>query len=157
MALLTFAGVCFGLYRIWVQVKDANIQVLRDQLAARDKRIQDLETQTPDALVKNLSARVTESLKEIERLNEDKQKHATEIHARQTELAEVQDRLRRLTALISDSDLLCPTCGAPLVTRLFHTVYGPNDQDAEVQYVEYECGYTEDEIKGVIQPCPHSG
>jgi DNA repair exonuclease SbcCD ATPase subunit len=162
---LQLAGTIFGfvllvlvLYRLLVQQKDANIQVLRDQLAARDKTIQELETRSPDVLMNTLTKRIEVSIAEIARLNADKEKHALEINEKHAELSGVQDRLKTLTALISESDLVCPTCGAPLVNRLTRTVYGHSgdrEVEADLQYVEYECGYSEDEEKGTIQPCPH--
>lgn len=167
VAILVFVGLLFGLYRLLVQQKDAslqqkdaNIKVLRDQLAARDKRIQELETQSPDALVKNLSNRVTESLKEIERLNADKESHAAEIMEKQASLSALQDKLRTLTSLIADSDLVCPTCGAPLAHRVLRTIHGyvgGREAEADVEYLEYECGYAYDGNDGLVHPCPNNG
>jgi hypothetical protein len=48
-----------------------------------------------------------------------------------------------LVQLIKDSDLVCPECAAPLIRRESYTIFGESggrEVEADVGYVEYECG-----------------
>ena len=131
--------------------------MLRDQIANRDKRIKELETQSPDALLNSLSKSIEVSLAEIARLNADKEIHASEISEKQRELSALQERLKALSTLISESDLLCPLCGAPLMHRYSRPIYGHaggREVQTDVECSEYQCGYATEDFHEVT-PCPN--
>lgn len=57
-------------------------------------------------------------------------------------------KLNKLNSLLEENELLCPVCKAPLLRRDWHTVYGycdGRDVEADIEYVEYECGFTRSE------------
>jgi hypothetical protein len=153
---IAFVAALFVLYRVLVQQKDANIATLKDQLSQRDAKIKELESQTPDALLDTVSRRIKLAMEEIDRLNADKDKHSVELTQKQSEMTALQEQLSSLTKLIRASDLVCPTCGAPLIHRVFHTITGysgGSEVDADVEYREYQCGYSEDEGSDRVTPC----
>ena len=159
VTLLSFVGVAFWLYKILVEAKDATIALLKERVADRDAKIAELESRTPDELVKALSARVDLTLKEIERLRQDDDANKQLIASKEADLHSISGRLQDLSNLIKDSDLVCPSCGAPLMTRATHTIYGHvggREVDADVEYREYECGYAVDDDKGTVSHCPNA-
>lgn len=142
-SIVVFVLALFGIYRLLVAQKDGVIELLREQLKAKEDKVKELETQTPDVLVGSLSERIEISVKEIERLKEDGDKHKEEIEKKESELHSVQGRLSELVALIQETDLVCPKCGAPLSRREFYPIYGHvggREVEAEGEYTEYECG-----------------
>lgn len=144
-SIVIFLISIFALYRLLIDQKDSVIQLLKERLADKDAKIQELETQTPDAITSALSSRIEVAIKEISRLKEDGGKHQDEIQRKETELLALKDRLTSLSVLIADSDLICNKCGSPLSQRVFHTIYGDvggREVEADVEYIEYECGRT---------------
>ncbi len=87
---------------------------------------------------------------------QDDDAHQDEIREKENQLRQLQGQLTALNTLIEDSDLVCPKCKAPLVTRASHTIYGPGDIDVDIEYLEYECGLS---IDGGTEksPCRSSG
>ena len=75
---------------------------------------------------------------ELERLKADRESKASDVAAKEAELANVKMHLERLSHLIKETDLLCPKCGSPLIVRNYRTIYGYVDGreiDAEVEYI----------------------
>ena len=56
-AIIVYLGALFGIYRLLVEQKDSVIQLLKERLTDKDAKIQELESQTPDALATALSSR----------------------------------------------------------------------------------------------------
>ena len=142
-SIIAFVFALFGIYRSLVSQKDSVIELLREQLKEKERKINELATQTPDVLVKSLSERVEISVKEIERLKEDGDKHQEEIKEKEKELHKVQSRLSEIVSLIQETDLVCQKCGAPLSRREFYPIYGyvgGREVEADGEYTEYECG-----------------
>lgn len=143
VSIIVFILALFGIYRSLVAQKDGVIELLREQLKAQEKKVKDLESQTPDALASALSERIEISVKEIERLKRDGAKHKEEIEKKEAELHSVRGRLSELVELIQETDLVCPKCGAPLSRREFYPIYGyvgGREVEADGEYAEYECG-----------------
>lgn len=68
----------------------------------------------------------------------------SEIVRKEGKLREVRSKMETTMELLVDSDLLCPTCNAPLSTRGYLTIYGhvgDKEIEAEVEFVECQCGY----------------
>lgn len=154
-AVLGFVGGLFILYRVLVAQKDAVIQLLNERIKDQGQKIQELESQSPDALATALSSRVEIALKEIERLKADGGKHQEEITKKEEELHGLKDRLNELSSLIRDSDLVCHYCGSPLVQRACYPIYGHvggREVEADEEYIEYECGLS---VRGgeEVSPC----
>lgn len=153
-SIIAFIFVVFAVYRLLVQQKDATIEQLKERLTYLDTKIKDFEKQSPDVMVESLSRRVEIARAEISRLKDEGEEYKGQVAGKEEELHTLKFKLDNLAALLADSDLVCPDCGAPLVSRHYYTIYGPGDQDADVEYAEYECGYVRDEgnEKG-NQPC----
>lgn len=156
-SIIVYLGALFAIYRMLVAQKDAIIQLLNERIKSHEQKIQDLETQSPDALASALSSRIEIALKEIERLKEDGGKHQEEIKVKEEELLKLKDRLNDLSSLIHDSELVCPYCGSPLITRTCYPIYGHvggREMEADEEYVEYECGLS---VRGGNEesPCKH--
>ena len=142
-SIAAFVLALFGIYRSLVSQKDAVIELLREQLKEKECKISELSTQTPDALVTSLSKRIEVSVKEIERLKEDGDKHKEKIQEKEEELHKVESLLTKLIGVIQDTNLICTKCGAPLLRREFYPITGyvnGREVDAEGEYTEYECG-----------------
>lgn len=142
-AIIVYLGALFGIYRLVVEQKDSVIQLLKERLTDKDAKIQELQSQTPDALATALSSRIEITLKELARLKADGDKHQEEIGTKIEELRSLKGRLNSLSALIQDSDLVCKKCGAPLSLRSFHPFHGHvggREVEVDVEYTEYECG-----------------
>lgn len=156
VTLIAFVIALFVPYKVLVEGKDAMISLLKERIADKDAKLAELESQTPDELAKSLGSRVELSLKEIERLRADGDTHKEQIATKEAALQALRERLQALSALIHDSDLVCPTCRAPLVRRGSHTIHGNvggREVEADVEYREYECGYAVDEDRGDMSPC----
>ena len=144
-SILGFVLTLFVLYQLLVKQKDSVIELLKERIAYLEARAKDSEKQSPDVLVESLSRRVEIAKYEISKLREEGEDHKGQIAEKENELNLFKYKLDKLISLVADSDLVCPDCGAPLVRREYYTIYGPGDQDAEVEYTEYECGYVRDE------------
>lgn len=144
-SVIAFIFVVFGVYRLLVQQKDATIEQLKERLAYLETKVKDFEKQSPDVMVESLHRRVEIAKAEILRLKDEGEEYKGQVTGKEEELHGLKFKLEKLAALLADSDLVCPDCGAPLVTRNYYTIYGPGDQDADVEYSEYECGYVCDE------------
>lgn len=163
-SILGYVGTLFALYRMLIlqkdsviQQKDSVIQLLKENLADRDFQIGALKFQTPDALASALSDRIKISLDEIARLKIDGHTHLQEIAQKEEDLRALQERLGVIAELIQDSDLVCPECEAPLVRREEHPIHGyigDHEIEANVEYLEYECGLSLDDGRK-LSPCKH--
>lgn len=154
-SLVAYIFTVFGIYRLLIEQKDAVIQRLKERINDQTEKIRSLELQTPDALANSLSDRVERLLAEIERLRVDKTLNNEEILRKEAEIREVQLKLTSLSELIKDSDFLCPKCGAPLVQRSSYTIHGYAggvEGEADVEYVEYQCGLSISH-EGEVSPC----
>jgi hypothetical protein len=159
VTIVGFVIALFVLYKVLVEGKDAMISLLKERIADKDAKLVGLESQTPDELAKSLGSRVELSLKEIERLRADGDTHKEQIAAKEADLQALSGRLQALSTLIRESDLVCLTCGAPLIQRGSHTIHGyvsGREVEADVEYREYECGYAVDESRGDLSPCPNA-
>ena len=68
----------------------------------------------------------------------------SEIVRKEGDLGEVRSKMETMMELLVDSDLLCPTCSAPLSACGYHTIYGhvgDKEIEAEVELVAYRCRY----------------
>lgn len=77
-------------------------------------------------------------------IKNDGDSNVKEIEFKQDELAEIQTRLSALSGLIGESDLVCPKCGDPLTGHEVYTIYGNDEREALLEFVEYECGLSID-------------
>jgi hypothetical protein len=154
-SVLGFISTVFVLYRILIKQKDSTIELLKERISYLESKFKDIEKQSPDVLVESIARRYEIAKSEITRLREDGEGHKGQIAEKEDELSLFKYKLDKLVNLVAESDLVCPYCGAPLTTRNYYTIYGPGDQDAGVERVEYECGYVRDE--GSLQDCHHCG
>lgn len=156
-SIIAYVAAAFWLYRTLVAQKDAVIELLKHRNDILEKRVAELETQTPDSLVESLSKRVAISKSEIEALNQDRDKHRSEIEQKEDELGGLSNKLSKLQDLLKDSDLVCPECGAPLAWRGSFPIFGQingHDVEADIAYAEYECGYSVSDDKAEpVSPC----
>ncbi|KAA0888024.1 coiled-coil domain-containing protein [Oryzomonas rubra] len=146
-SIITFLVALFVPYKILIAQKDASIELLKQEIETMKRKLNDAESQSPDVLVTALSTRVGIAKEEIERLKQDGDAHKVKINEKENQLCRLEEQLAVLNELIKDSELVCPICKAPLMTRVSHTIYGYCDGrevDADIEYLEYECGYTTD-------------
>lgn len=144
-SIIVFILALFGIYRSLVSQKDGVIELLREQLNQQAIKMKELAAKSPDVLAKTLAERIEIAVSEIERLKLDGDKHQQEISKKEIELDKSKEQLSALTELITDTDLICPHCKAPLSQRGFHTIYGEyngREVEADVEHSEYECGLT---------------
>lgn len=163
-SILGYVGILFALYRLLVQQKDSVIQqkdsviqLLKENLSDREFQIGQLKSQTPDALATALSDRIKVSLDEIARLKADGDANRQEVAQKEEDLRAIQSRLGTLSKLIQESGLVCPGCGSPLVrreSRIVHGHIGEHEVEADVEYLEYECGLSLDD-GSELSPCRH--
>lgn len=145
----------FVLYRLLVSQKDSVIQLLKERLDGATAKIKDLESSSPDQLLQALDSRVGILNKELERMKSDSSTKQAEIANREQELSAIRTRLSELMTLLEDSDLICPSCRAPLSQRASRCIYGyvgGREMDAEIEYTEYECGATFEDRQR-LTPC----
>lgn len=140
---ITLVVSIFVLYKLLVSQKDSVIELLRERLAAESAKIEELRTQTPDALVNSLNSRIEIMNEELNRLKRDGTSTDEVIAIKERELSSVREQILKLFQLIQDSDLVCPSCSSPLLQRVSETVYGyvgGKEVDADIEFREYECG-----------------
>jgi hypothetical protein len=157
VTIVGFVIALFVLYKVLVEQKDAMISLLKERISDKDAKLKELQSQTPDELAKSLATRVELALEEIQRLRADGNTRTEQIAEKEAELQELSERLQSLSTLIKYSDLVCPTCGAPLVRRGSHTIHGwvgGSEAEADIEYREYECGYAVDDNRGDLSHCP---
>jgi hypothetical protein len=155
ISIIVFILALFGIYRSLVSNKDSIIQLLKERIEALSERIKQLESQAPDVLAEALSKRIKLQLEEIERMKNDGDNHQEEIERKEAEINDAQTRLESLVHLIEESDLVCPECAAPLIRRESYTIFGESggrEVEADVEYVEYECGLSINH-DGESSPC----
>lgn len=157
-SIVAYISAAFWLYRTLVAQKDAVIELLKNRNEILEKRIKELETQTPDSLVESLSRRVAIARDEIQALHNDGERHQGEIKQKEAELGNLSSKLDGLQSLLRDSDLICPKCGSPLSRRDFFTIHGYSsdgrEAEADISFSEYECGYSIREDRSEpVSPC----
>ena len=157
ISLVVFVLALFTVYRLLVANKDSVIELLRERIASLEKQNSELEKQSADALAESLSDRVKRQLDEIERLREDGSAHQDEIARREAELQETRERLEALAEIITDAELVCPECAAPLIERETYFIsshIGDKEIEVDVEQTTYECGLTINH-NGEVSPCKH--
>jgi len=155
-SIITFLAALFIPYKVLIAQKDASIDFLKQEIETLKRKLNDADSQSPDVLVTALSSRVEIAKKEIERLKQDGDAHKVEIREKEDQLGRLEEQLSVLNQLIEDSELICPECQAPLITRSSHTIYGYSngrEVDADIEYLEYECGFSTDggEVKSMCR------
>lgn len=157
ISLVVFVIALFSIYRSLVANKDSVIELLRERIIGLESQVSDLEKKSTDALTESLSERVRRQLEEIERLREDGSSHQQEIAEREAEVVETRKRLEALAEIITDAELVCPECGAPLVERESYDIsgyVGGKEIEVGVDQTTYECGLTINH-NGEVSPCRH--
>lgn len=97
-----------------------------------------------DTLVTALSDRARAAAEEVARLRLDGELHQGVIAQKEQDVEELQHALTTVNSLLDDTNLLCPECRAPLVRRESFPItgyVGGREVEADVEYLEYECGY----------------
>ncbi|MBB1443025.1 hypothetical protein [Pseudoalteromonas sp. SG43-3] len=155
-SIVGFIVALFAIYKVLIQQKDAVIQLLKEQIQIKNECITDLKLATPDSLAKSLNERIVIFETEIKRLKLDEKNHKLEIEDKENIVNKVRELLLELAGKIEDESLVCPDCGAPLVTRHYQTEYrefdGVDRSIGDVECALYQCGYaSEDQIER--SPC----
>lgn len=97
-----------------------------------------------DVLVTALSDRARIAAEEVDRLRHDGRLHQDVIVSKEQEVEDLQQALATVNGLLQETNVLCPDCGAPLITRHMFPIVGyvgEHEVDSEAEYLEYECGY----------------
>lgn len=140
--------VLLVLYMTLASQRAKSIKLLEEINRSLTEQLVEAKRLSPDILAQNLSKSFTTLVRDIERLNEDREKNKDLIEEKVTELHTLREesaRLRNQMELAKDSldDIVCPYCGAPMSTQVFypessHT--GSIELELEGNYVSYECG-----------------
>lgn len=141
--IVVFVMALFGIYRLLVSQKDSVIELLREQIRQNEAKMAELNAQSPDILARTLSDRIEIATKEIERLKLDGDNHKEEIKRKEAELNKSKEQMMALAELITETNLICPHCNAPLSERAVYPIYGEingREYDADAEYSAYECG-----------------
>ncbi|MFW1459629.1 hypothetical protein ACEV75_18380 [Vibrio parahaemolyticus] len=157
-SIVGFVIALFAIYRSLASQKDATIELLREQLKSRDITIQELKALSPNELAKSLSDRVDIMMSEIKRLRSDDSLNQDLINKKESELALVRAEVSKLSGIMEEYNLVCPSCSSPLLRRDFHTVYGycgDKEMEADIEYVEFECGLSMND-GSVTTPCENA-
>lgn len=140
--------VIFVLYLTLASQRNKSIKLLREQNRLLTEQLDEARCLSPDVLAGDLSKRFTTLIRDIERLNEDRDKNKDRIEVKVTELHTLREesaRLRNQMELAKESldDIVCPYCGAPMSTQVFYPESGHGgivELEHEGNYVSYECG-----------------
>lgn len=113
-----------------------------------------------DALVTALSDRARIAAEEVDRLRLDGELHQGVVASKEQEVEELKQALTTVNELMDETNLVCPECRAPLTRREsfpIHGYIGGREVEADVEYREYECGYSVREDQAVpLSTCNHT-
>lgn len=136
------------LYLTLASQRSKGIKLLQEKNRSLTEQLHQVKRQSPDVLAKNMSNMFTTLIRDIERLNEDRDKNkdliekkVTELHALREDSAQLRNQME--LARESLDDIVCPYCGAPMSTQVFYTESGHAgsvELEPEGNYVSYECG-----------------
>ncbi|UFS71767.1 hypothetical protein LPW11_06125 [Geomonas sp. RF6] len=136
------------------------IELLHEKIKYLELKVADAESQSPDILIERLRKRVEIGNEEIHRLREDGEDYKGQLTEKEWQLQELVAKLNKITSLLETYELVCPKCKAPLLRREYHTIYGyvsGSEVEADVEYVEYECGFaTKEGEDKPLSPCGRS-
>lgn len=156
--ILGYIFLVFGIYKLFVEQKDAMIQLLKERISTLKDQISEARSSTPDILAQTLSARVKNLEGELERLSQDKGANQQLVHEKEEELRTAQQKAEELVKQVLVAreilkNFLCPQCGSPLSIRECHTEvaeYEGREIDIDHDYTVFECGYS------VLDGKPHT-
>lgn len=147
VALLLLSG-SYGYF-----VLQNRLDLLKDKNEWLEKQVNELRNYTPDVLAQRLSERLRILNEELERLSADNKTSREVIQNKESELDEVKGEIYNLQyqiqraedflQLVSDLGLMCPQCGAPLITKEIHyelVEYGGRELDIDHEIIVYDCG-----------------
>jgi len=136
------------LYLALASQRSKSIKLLQEKNRSLTEQLHQVKRQSPDVLAKNMSNMFTTLIRDIEQLNEDRDKNkdlieekVTELHALREDSAQLRNQME--IARESLDDIVCPYCGAPMSTQVFYTESGHAgsiELEPEGNYVSYECG-----------------
>ena len=140
--------VILVLYLALASQRRKNIKLLEANNRSLLEQLDKAARLSPDAVAENLSKRFTELIREIERLNADRENNQSIIADKVNELHTLREQsaqLRNQMELAKDSldDIVCPYCGAPMSTQVFYPESGHAgsvELEPEGNFVSYECG-----------------
>ena len=156
-SIIGFVIAVFTLYCLLVSQKDAVIELLKEKIAQLEYKLNEAESQSPDALVESLAKRVDIAKSENARLQQDGEEYKGQLAEKEAELTILAGHMKKVNSLLVDHELLCPHCGAPLLRRDWFPIYGHvngREVEADIEYFEYECGYaTREDQTDPVSPC----
>lgn len=110
-----------------------------------------------DDLLRAVGQRAHIAMEEIRRLQQDGERSKVELSKRQGELLSLRESMSSAWELLKETDLICPICESPLAIRHSFTEtlsIAGKDIDADLEYIEYECGYaTRDDCDQPVALC----
>ncbi|MBK7143346.1 MAG: hypothetical protein IPH75_14835 [bacterium] len=131
-----------------------HIDILKEQKASLHSQLTLAKDHSPDALAKQLTDRLHAYEHELALMREDKQTAQTSLKAKESEIEAVQNQIAglrdqivkasNLLQKVTDYNLVCPHCGAPLIIRDGHSELGEYEgREIEVdhEYSQFECGF----------------
>ena len=140
--------VILVLYLTLASQRSKSIKLLQEKNRLLTEQLHEVKRLSPDILAKDMSKMFTTLIRDIERLNEDRDKNkdlieekVTELHALREDSAQLRNQMEM--ARESLDDIVCPYCGAPMSTQVFYTESGHAgsvELEPEGNYVSYECG-----------------
>lgn len=160
-SIVGFLVALFVLYRLLVEQKEATIQTQKENIAYLKDQLVEAKSQSPDILAQKLANRVKLFEEEVKRLENDKSSTEEQIKAKELELHRARAEAENLTKQVLSarellSDFQCPSCGAPLAEKAYHSElveYQGREIDIDHEYTVFECGYeiVDGEVRGACK------
>lgn len=97
-----------------------------------------------DDLLRVVTQRAHTAMEEIRRLEQDGERSKAELSEKQGDLVALRESVSTAWQILRETDLLCPICESPIAIRhsSSETIsLGGNDLEADLEYIQYECGY----------------
>jgi hypothetical protein len=143
-SIFTFVVMLFGLYRLLVSTKEAEIALLKSQISVLKDQLVDVQKKSPDLLIHKLEDRINIVTRELKRLDDDQYADKELIATKQDELTRVQAALSDIHQRIERAQgifgpLFCPHCKSFLVDHKYES-FGAEGFDVVVESQLFECG-----------------
>ena len=132
-SIVLFVTSLFVLYRLWVEQKDATINLLKEKNQWLEDQLKQAEQSKPDVLLELKEKRLKATQEELIQLSRDHEKNSILISRREEERNSLLLEIAELKTMID----VCPHCGAALQELGYIDETSPQAGN----FKKYLCGY----------------